>query len=167
MAQITFKGNPIHTNGTLPEVGTKAPEFYLTAADLSTKSLTDFEGKFIVLNIFPSVDTGVCAQSVRTFNQEVSQLENTVVLCISKDLPFALTRFCGAEGLKNVVTLSDFKSDDFVNAYGVKMIEGPLAGLLSRSVVVINPKGEIIYTEQVPEIAQEPSYEGVKNAIKG
>ncbi len=167
MAQITFKGNPIHTNGNLPTVGEKAPNFALTAADLSTKSLADFVGKHVVLNIFPSVDTGICAQSVRTFNQELSQLENTVVLCISKDLPFALSRFCGAEGLNDVITLSDFKTDDFVNAYGVKMIEGPLAGLLSRAVVVINPAGEVIYTEQVPEIAQEPSYEGAVKAIKG
>lgn len=167
MAQITFKGNPIHTNGDLPQVGTKAPAFELTATDLSTKTLQDYAGKNIVLNIFPSVDTGVCAQSVRTFNKELSTLENTVVLCISKDLPFAFSRFCAAEGLEDVISLSDFKSDDFSNAYGVKMTEGPLAGLLSRAVVVINPEGEVIYTEQVPEIAQEPSYEAALNAIKG
>lgn len=167
MAQITFKGNPIHTNGELPTVGTKAPEFELTASDLSSKSLNDYAGKYVVLNIFPSVDTEVCAQSVRTFNQELSSLENTVVLCISKDLPFAQSRFCGAEGLNDVISLADYKSEDFVNNYGVKMIEGPLAGLHSRAVVVVSPEGEVIYTEQVPEIAQEPSYEAAIAAIKG
>lgn len=167
MAQITFKGNPIHTNGNLPAVGSKAPNFKLTAADLSTKSLEDFAGKNVVLNIFPSVDTGVCAQSVRSFNQKLSTVNNTAVLCISKDLPFALTRFCGAEGLTDVVSLSDFKNNDFEDAYGVKMVEGPLEGLLSRAVVVINPAGEIIYTEQIPEIAQEPSYENALKAING
>ncbi len=167
MAQITFKGNPINTNGNLPAVGSKAPSFNLTATDLSTKSLEDFAGKFVVLNIFPSIDTGVCAQSVRTFNKELSALENTVVLCISKDLPFAMNRFCGAEGLNDVISLSDFKNNDFVESYGVKMIEGPLEGLLSRAVVVINPTGEVVYTEQVPEIAQEPSYENALKAIKG
>ena len=167
MAQITFKGNPIHTSGDLPIIGEKAPNFALTAADLSMKNLADFAGKYVVLNIFPSIDTGVCAQSVRTFNSEVSQLENTVVLCISKDLPFASSRFCAAEGLEQVITLSDFKNDEFANAYGIKMADGPLNGLLARAVVVINPEGEIIYSELVPEIAQEPSYEGAVKAIKG
>ncbi|HEY4540347.1 MAG TPA: thiol peroxidase [Faecalibacter sp.] len=167
MAQITFKGNPIHTNGELPQVGTKAPAFELTATDLSAKSLNDYAGKNVVLNIFPSVDTGICAQSVRTFNQELSALENTVVLCISKDLPFAFSRFCAAEGLEDVVSLSAFKDASFEEAYGVKMTEGPLAGLLSRAVVVINPEGNVIYTEQVPEIAQEPSYEAALASIKG
>ena len=167
MATITFKGNPIQTNGNLPTVGTKTPDFKLTAADLSEKTLADFAGKNIVLNIFPSVDTGICAQSVRTFNEKLSTLENTVVLCISKDLPFAQSRFCAAEGLNNVVSLADYKSEDFANNYGVKMIEGPLAGLHSRAVVVVNPEGDIIYTEQVPEIAQEPSYENALAAIQG
>ena len=166
MAEITFKGNPIHTGGSLPTVGEKAPNFALTAADLSEKTLADYAGKNVVLNIFPSVDTGVCAQSVRTFNKEVSSAENTVVLCISKDLPFALSRFCAAEGLENVVTLSDFKTDEFVNAYGVKMVDGPLNGLLARAVVVINPNGEVTYTELVPEIAQEPDYKDALAAIK-
>ncbi len=165
MAQINFKGNPIHTNGELPSVGSTAPDFELTAQDLSSKKLSDYHGKNVVLNIFPSVDTGVCAQSVRTFNQKLSELENTVVLCISKDLPFALGRFCAAEGLDNVVTLSDFKTDDFVNAYGVKITDGPLAGLLSRAVVVINPEGEVVYTEQVPEIGQEPDYNNALEKI--
>ena len=167
MATITFKGNPIQTNGSLPEVGTKAPEFELTASDLSSKSLNDYAGKYVVLNIFPSVDTGICAQSVRTFNEKLSTLENTVVLCISKDLPFAQSRFCAAEGLESVVSLADYKSEDFANNYGVKMVEGPLAGLHSRAVVVVNPEGEVIYTEQVPEIAQEPSYENALTAIQG
>ena len=166
MAQITFKGNPIHTSGDLPIIGEKAPNFALTAADLSMKNLADFAGKYVVLNIFPSIDTGVCAQSVRTFNSEVSQLENTVVLCISKDLPFASSRFCAAEGLEQVITLSDFKNDEFANAYGIKMADGPLNGLLARAVVIINPEGEIIYSELVSEIAQEPSYEAVKKAIQ-
>ena len=166
MAEITFKGNPIHTGGDLPTVGEKAPSFALTASDLSDKTLADYAGKNVVLNIFPSVDTGVCAQSVRTFNKEVSSAANTVVLCISKDLPFALSRFCAAEGLDNVVTLSDFKNEEFANAYGVKMVDGPLNGLLSRAVVVINPNGEVAYTEQVPEIGQEPDYTHALAAIK-
>lgn len=167
MAQITFKGNPIHTNGDLPIVREKALNFALTAADLSMKNLEDYKGKNVVLNIFPSIDTGICAQSVRTFNKEVSEVENTVILCISKDLPFAASRFCAAEGLDQVITLSDFKNDEFANAYGIKMVDGPLNGLLARAVVVINPDGEVIYTELVPEIAQEPSYEAVLKAIKG
>lgn len=166
MSQITFKGNPVNTSGNLPEVGSKAPNFVLTAADLSEKSLNDYQGKNVVLNIFPSVDTGVCAQSVRTFNQKVSSVENTVVLCVSKDLPFALSRFCAAEGLDNVETLSDFKNDDFSQKYGAKMIDGPLSGLLSRAVVVINPNGEVAYQEQVPEIGQEPDYENALSALK-
>lgn len=166
MAQITFKGNPINTSGNLPEVGTKAPDFNLTASDLSEKSLSDYKGKNVVLNIFPSVDTGVCAQSVRTFNEKVSAADNTVVLCVSKDLPFALSRFCAAEGLQNVETLSDFKSNEFSDAYGVKMTDGPLKGLLSRAVVVLNPEGNVIYNEQVPEIGQEPDYNNALNALK-
>lgn len=166
MAQITFKGNPINTSGNLPEVGTKAPDFNLTAGDLSQKSLSDYQGKNVVLNIFPSVDTGVCAQSVRTFNEKVSAADNTVVLCVSKDLPFALSRFCAAEGLQNVETLSDFKSNEFSDAYGVKMTDGPLNGLLSRAVIVVNPEGNVIYNEQVPEIGQEPDYNNALNALK-
>ncbi len=166
MAQITLKGNPIHTGGELPTVGTKAPNFILTSGDLAEKSLADYAGKNVVLNIFPSVDTGVCAQSVRTFNKEVSSAPNTVVLSISKDLPFALSRFCAAEGLENVETLSDYKTEEFANAYGVKIVDGPLNGLLSRAVVVINPSGEVTYTEQVPEIGQEPDYKDALAAIQ-
>lgn len=166
MAKITFKGNPVNTSGNLPEIGSKAPDFTLTAGDLSEKSLNDYKGKNVVLNIFPSVDTGVCAQSVRTFNEKVSAENNTVVLCISKDLPFALSRFCAAEGLNNVETLSDFKSNEFSNAYGVKMTDGPLSGLLSRAVVVVNPEGNVIYNEQVPEIGQEPDYNNALEVLK-
>lgn len=166
MAQITFKGNQIHTAGNLPEIGETAPDFKLTSSDLSEKSLSDYKGKNVVLNIFPSVDTGICAQSVRTFNKEVSAVDNTVVLCISKDLPFALNRFCAAEGLQNVETLSDFKTNDFTNVYGVQMTDGPLNGLMSRAVVVINPEGKVVYKEQVPEITQEPDYNNAINALK-
>ena len=166
MAEITFKGTTIHTEGNLPAVGTKAPNFTLTASDLSEKSLNDYAGKNVVLNIFPSVDTGVCAQSVRTFNKEVSAVDNTVVLCISKDLPFALNRFCAAEGISNVETLSDFKNNEFDKAYGAKMTDGPLNGLLSRAVVIINTEGNVVYNELVPEITQEPDYNNAINALK-
>lgn len=165
MATITLKGNTIHTAGELPGVGTKAPNFKLAAVDLSDKSLSDFAGKKVVLNIFPSIDTGVCAQSVRTFNEKASNLDNTVVLCISKDLPFALNRFCAAEGLENVVSLSEFRDDNFSSVYQVKITDGPLAGLMSRAVVVINEEGNVVYTEQVPEIGQEPNYESALNAL--
>jgi thiol peroxidase len=165
MANITLKGNSIHTLGELPAVGAKAPDFKLTGTDLSTKSLSDFTGRKVVLNIFPSIDTGVCAQSVRTFNEKASALENTTVLCISKDLPFALNRFCAAEGLDNVVSLSEFKDDNFSSAYQVRITDGPLEGLMSRAVVVVNEEGNVVYTEQVPEIGQEPNYEAALNMI--
>lgn len=162
MATITFKGNPVHTGGDLPKVGSKASDFCLTTASLADVSLAGFAGKRVVMNIFPSIDTGVCAMSVRRFNKEASTLENTVVLCISADLPFAASRFCGAEGLNNVVTLSELRSPRaFGEAYGVRMTDGPLAGLLSRAVVVLDETGTVIYTEQVPEITQEPAYEPV------
>jgi len=159
MAKITFRGSPVNTQGDLPAVGSKAPDFKLTGIDLSEKTLSDFQRKNIVLNIFPSVDTGVCAASVRHFNESASGLENTVVLCISKDLPFAHSRFCAAEGLENVVSLSEFKDSNFSDAYQVQMSDGPLAGLMSRAVVVIGEDGNVKYTEQVPEIGQEPNYE--------
>ncbi len=162
MATITFKGSPVHTNGDLPKVGSKAIDFCLTNASLADVSLADFAGKRVVMNIFPSIDTGVCAMSVRRFNKEVEKLENTVVLCISADLPFAASRFCGAEGLSNVVTLSELRQPrTFAENYGLRMIDGPLAGLMSRAVVVLDAQGTVIYTEQVPEIAQEPDYEPV------
>ncbi len=166
MAKITFKGNPINTAGNLPTVGSKAPDFKLTKTDLSDISLKDFAGKKLVLNIFPSIDTPVCQASTRRFNSELSNLNNTVVVCVSRDLPFALNRFCGAEGLKNVVSASQLRDSSFGDGYGVKISEGPLAGLFSRAVVVVDEKGNVAYTEQVPEIAQEPNYEAALNSLK-
>jgi thiol peroxidase len=159
MATITLGGNPIHTAGELPAVGSIAPDFKLIQTDLSEVSLGDYKGTRLVLNIFPSIDTGVCATSVRTFNQKAGELNNTKVLCISKDLPFAQKRFCGAEGLENVVNLSDFKEGAFGKDYGLTITDGPLAGLHSRAIVVVDENGVITHTEQVPEIAQEPNYE--------
>lgn len=166
MARITFKGNPINTAGDLPKVGSKAPDFSLTKTDLSDVSLNDLKGKKIVLNIFPSIDTAVCQASARKFNEELNKLSDTIVLCVSKDLPFALNRFCGAEGLKNVVPASELHDESFSKNYGVKITEGPLKGLFSRSVVVVDAQGSVTYTEQVPEIAQEPNYQAAINAIK-
>ncbi|HEX2935312.1 MAG TPA: thiol peroxidase [Bacteroidales bacterium] len=159
MATITFKGNAINTAGKLPEVGSKAPDFKLVKSDLSEASLSDYKGKKVILNIFPSLDTSVCAASVRKFNAEAEKQPNTVVLCISRDLPFAHTRFCSVEGLKNVVSLSEFRDDSFSKAYGVRITDGPLVGLHSRAIVVVDENGTVKYTEQVPEIAQEPDYE--------
>jgi thiol peroxidase len=164
MSTITFHGDPIKTNGTLPAVGDNLKDFTLVAVDLSEKHLSDFKGKNIILNIFPSINTGVCATSVRKFNEEASKLNNTVVLCISKDLPFAQSQFCAADGIENVVMLSDFRSN-FGEEYGVQMTEGPLKGLLSRAVIVINSEGEITYTEQIAEVTDEPNYEAALNAI--
>jgi len=159
LTRITLKGNPINTVGKLPALGSAAPDFKLTAADLSDKSLADFKGKKIVFNIFPSLDTSVCAMSVRKFNQLAADQKDTVVLCASADLPFAHGRFCAAEGIKNVVTLSDFRHKEFGERYGVRIVDGPLAGLLSRAVIVIDKSGKVRYTEQVPEIGQEPDYD--------
>jgi thiol peroxidase len=165
MASITLGGNPIQTQGTLPEKGTKAPDFQLINTDLGTVSLNDYKGTKLVLNIFPSIDTGVCATSVRTFNEKAGSLANTKVLCISKDLPFAQKRFCGTEGLSNVENLSDFKTGSFGEAYGLTIIDGPLAGLHSRVVVVVDENGVITHAEQVPEIAQEPNYDAALAAL--
>jgi thiol peroxidase len=159
MAKITLKGNPINTCGTLPAVGSQAADFVLTKTDFADVSLQNFTGKKIVLNIFPSIDTPVCATSVRRFNAEAVKLNNAVVLCVSVDLPFAHQRFCGAEGLEKVIPVSELRKRKFGEDYGVRIIDGPLAGLLSRAVVVIDEQGKVIYTEQVPEIAQEPNYE--------
>ena len=166
MAQVTLKKNVIETSGELPKVGTKAPDFKLTATDLSTKSLSDFTGYKLVLNIFPSIDTGTCAQSVRQFNKAASELKNTKVLCISRDLPFAHSRFCGAEGLSNVITLSDYKDGNFGKTYGIDFITGPLEALDSRCVVVIDENGTISYTEQVAETTEEPNYQEALEALK-
>jgi len=166
MATITFQGNPINTSGELPKLGSKAIDFKLVAADLSEKSLKDFESKNVVLNIFPSIDTGTCAASVRRFNKEATKLDDTVVLCISKDLPFAQQRFCAAEGIENVLTLSEFRDENFSDNYQLKIMDGPLKGLMSRAVVVIDKDRNIIHTEQVGEIADEPNYEAALNALK-
>jgi len=159
MASITLGGNPIHTNGELPAVGTKAADFNLIKTDLGTSSLADFAGSRVVFNIFPSIDTGTCAASVRKFNEKASTVSNTKVLCISRDLPFAQKRFCGAEGLENVINLSDFKDGSFGKNYGLEITDGPLAGLHSRVVIVLDENGTILHTEQVSEIANEPNYE--------
>jgi thiol peroxidase len=161
MAIVKLKGSPISTVGELPRVGTQAPDFILTKNDLSDVRLLEFKGKRVVLNIFISLDTDVCAQSVRRFNEAASRLDNTLVLCVSKDLPFAQGRFCGAEGLDDVMTLSAFRYRSFGNSYGVRITDGPLNGLLSRAVVVLDEDGQVIYTEQVPEITQEPDYDAV------
>ena len=163
---VLFKGIVVTLLGTFVTPGTKAPDFNLVKNDLSEYTLNENKGKYVVLNIFPSLDTGVCAMSVRRFNQMVSELPNTTVLCISKDLPFAQSRFCTVEGIENVVPLSDFRNtSSFGEAYGVLMKDGPLQGLLARAVVVINPQGKVVYSELVPEITQEPNYEAVLKVI--
>lgn len=158
MANITLEGNVIETVGDLPVVGSVAPDFSLVKQDLSEVTLKDFAGKRVVLNIFPSLDTGTCAQSVRTFNKEAASLDNTVVLCISADLPFAAGRFCVAEGIEDVVTLSNFRDEDFGKQYGNDFKTGPLVGLLARSVVVIDSDGKVLYNELVSETVDEPDY---------
>ena len=165
MASITLGGNPIKTNGDLPKIGSKAPDFQLVKTDLSTVTLADFAGSKLVLNIFPSIDTATCATSVRTFNATASKLENTKVLCISRDLPFAQKRFCGAEDLENVITLSDFKTGNFGKECGLEITDSVFSGLHSRVVIVLDEKGIIKYAEQVPEIADEPNYESALAAL--
>ncbi len=165
MATVTLKGNEIHTLGNLPENGSQAPDFKLVKNDLSTVSLSDYKGQKVVLNIFPSVDTGTCAQSVRQFNQEAAELDNTKILCISKDLPFAQARFCGAEGIDKVETLSDFRDGNFGTSYNVTFVDGPLQGLLSRSVVVLDENGKVIHSEQVSETVDEPNYKAALEAL--
>ncbi len=165
MASITLGGNPINTSGELPKVGSKLADFKLVKNDLSIASLADFSGSKLVLNIFPSIDTGTCATSVRKFNESASQLENTKVLCISRDLPFAQKRFCGAEGLENVINLSDFQEGSFGKSNGLEIVDGVLAGLHSRAIIVVDENGTVAYTEQVPEIANEPNYEAALAAL--
>lgn len=165
MATVTLKGNNIHTSGNLPTIGDQAPDFTLVKTDLSTATLADYKGKTLVLNIFPSVDTGTCAQSVRQFNKELNEIKDIVVLCISRDLPFAQARFCGAEGLENVINLSDFRDNSFGKAYGLDFIDGPLEGLHSRAIVVIDQNGIITHTEQVTEIVNEPNYKAAFEAV--
>ena len=159
MAQITFKGNPVNTSGDLPEVGEKAPDFLLTKTDLTDVSLADFKGRNVVLNIFISVETPVCAESVRRFNQEITKYENTDVLCVSRDLPFAHARFNADEGLDNVISASELRNLDFGRDYGLRILDGQMAGLLARALVVIDENGKIIHTELVPEIGEEPDYD--------
>lgn len=170
MASITLQGNKLETAGSLPAIGSAAPDFKLLNGELGEVSLKDYQGKKLVLNIFPSIDTGVCATSVRRFNQEAAKLPGVQVLCISADLPFALGRFCAAEGIKNVATLSafldPFRSPSFGQDYGVRMVSGPLQGLLSRAVVVIDADGRVVHTEQVPELTQEPDYDAALAALR-
>jgi thiol peroxidase len=165
MSSTKFKGNPVHLEGNFPKIGDKAPAFRLIAGDLSEKSLADFSGKRKVLNIFPSIDTGVCAASVRRFNKEAASLKNAVVLCISADLPFAQGRFCGAEGIENVTTLSMMRGREFLKNYGVAMTDGPLAGLAARAVVVLDEHDKVVHAQLVDEITQEPDYAAALNAL--
>lgn len=166
MSIVTLKGNPFDTSGSLPEEGMKAPDFNLTATDLSQKTLKDYRGMKKVLNIFPSIDTGVCAASVRHFNKMAGEMEDTVVLCISADLPFAHSRFCELEGLKNVVPLSVFRSPEFGRNFGVSILNGPMAGLMARAVVVLDSSDLVVYTQLVPEIGEEPDYESALQTLR-
>ena len=166
MSKITLKGTPVNIIGALPEVGESLKDFELTKGDLSKAKLADYKGQKLVLNIFPSLDTSTCAASVRRFNKEAAELSNVKVLCISKDLPFAQGRFCGAEGIENVETLSDYATGKFGKDYGVEIVDSPLVALLSRAVIVADENGKVIYTEQVPEITEEPNYESTLSALK-
>src|SRR5262245_17499076 len=165
MAEVTLGGNPVHTVGELPELGSKAPDFSVTGADLGEITRNDLAGKKVVLNIFPSIDTPTCAKSVRAFNEAAGNLDNTVVLCVSADLPFAQSRFCGAEGLSNVKSGSVFRSNTFGSAYGVTLADGKLEGLLARAVVVLDEEGIVKHTELVGEIANEPNYQNALDAL--
>jgi thiol peroxidase len=159
MTQTAFKGSPVQLSGNLPQPGTQAPDFTLTGGDLADVRLQDYTGKTVVLNIFPSIDTPVCAMSVRKFNAEIGNFDNAVVLCVSADLPFAHARFCGSEGLDHVITASTFRSPEFGEAYGVRITDGPLTGLMARAVMVIDGGGKVAYTQLVDEISSEPDYE--------
>ncbi len=165
MAQTKLHGNPINTVAELPQAGVKAPSFILTDGKLQDLTLAEYAGKKVVLNVFPSIDTSVCAASVRRFNLEAANLPNTSVLCISRDLPFALSRFCGAEGIQNVTTLSELRNREFGDQYGLSIIDGPMAGLLARAVVVLNEAQEVVYTELVDDIVHEPDYESALKAL--
>lgn len=165
MTTITFHGNSLNVNGSLPKTGAAAPAFTLTGGDLADVSLADFKGKKLLLNIFPSIDTGVCATSVRTFNKRAAELNNTQVLCVSADLPFAAGRFCGAEGIDNVKTASTFRNPEFLKNYGVELASGAVRGLAARAVVAIDEQGKVLYTELVSEIGQEPNYDAAINAL--
>ena len=165
MAKTAFKGNPVETSGSLPKIGEVAPEFKLVNSSLEEVKLSDFKGKNVILNIFPSLDTGVCAASVRKFNEDASSLDNTVILGISSDLPFAASRFCSMEGIDNTIALSLFRDDSFAKDYGVLLMDGPMKGLTARAVVVVNPEGKVIYNQLVPEISEEPDYNSAIDSI--
>lgn len=165
MAKITLGGNPTETSGDLPKIGSQTPDFKLVATDLSTKTLTDFKNTRLILNIFPSVNTGVCSVSVKRFNTEANSLKNTKVLCVSRDLPFAQDQFCAAEGLKNVIMLSDFKKGAFGNDYGLLITSGIFDGLHARCVIVVDTNGTILHTEQVSEIGEEPNYQAAIDVL--
>lgn len=165
MATVSLNGNPINTKGGLPEIGSQAPNFELAKDDLSDVTLDNYKGSRVIMNVFHSIDTGTCAQSVRQFNEEASELENVKILCISKDLPFAMARFCGAEGIKNVETLSDFRDGNFGDNYNLTYIDGPIKGLLARSILVLDENGKILYTEQVHEVVEEPNYKAALEAL--
>ena len=165
MTKIAFKGSPVNTSGTLPKVGDTAPDFTLVDGSLSEVKLSDFKGKNVILNIFPSLDTGVCAKSVRSFNEKAGSLDNTVVLGISSDLPFASSRFCSLEGIKNTTALSVFRNDSFAKDYGVLLVDGPMKGLTARAVVIVNPEGKVSYNQLVPEITEEPDYNSAIDSI--
>lgn len=166
MATVNFKGSPVELSGELPKTGEEAPKFGGVKGDLTTVHLPELRGKKVLINIFPSLDTPVCAVSVRRFNKEASALDNTVVLCVSKDLPFAQSRFCAAEGLENVVPLSVFRCHHFDERYGLTMTEGPLKGLLARAVIIVDESGTIVYEQLVPEVTDEPDYEAALNILK-
>ena len=166
MAQVKFKGTPVNTKGNLPTRESQAPDFKLVATDLSVKTLSDFKGSKVILNIFHSLDTGTCANSVRKFNEEAASLNNVKVLCISKDLPFAHSRFCETEGIKNLINLSEYRDTNFSDAYGVTYTDNIVEGLMSRAIVVIDEQGKVVYTEQVIETSEEPDYEKALAALK-
>jgi len=165
MATVTLKGNPVHTLGALPQAGDTVPDVELVKNDLSRVKLSNYFGSKLVLNIFPSLDTSTCAMSVRTFNQKAAGLKDTKILCVSRDLPFAQARFCGAEGIDNVITLSDFATHEFGKKFNLEFTDGPLSGLLSRVILVLNEKGRVVYSEQVAEIVNEPDYQGALDAL--
>jgi thiol peroxidase len=166
MAKITFKGNPVNTSGNLPAKGSKAPEFTLVKSDLGSMSLSELKGEKVILNIFPSLDTSVCATTVRKFNQMAAGMKNVTVLGISKDLPFAHGRFCSTEGITNVITLSGFRDREFGKAYGVDYVDGPVVGLYARAIVVIDETGTVVYTQLIPEHTQEPDYEAALKEVQ-
>jgi thiol peroxidase len=166
MAKITFKGNPVNTSGNLPAKGSKAPDFSLVKSDLSSISLSELKGKKVILNIFPSLDTSVCANTVRKFNLMASEIKNVTVLGISKDLPFAHGRFCSTEGINNLITLSGFRDKEFGKAYGIDYADGPMLGLYARGIVIVDETGTVIYTQLVPEHTQEPDYEAALKAVQ-